>query len=420
VCTQDDRRAGDAFDFIQGVLDYSFDEFRLQPRTDEDMSKKSVDPTDRDGDGVPNTSDNCPDDFNPNQEDGDADDAGDACDNCPQNSNPGQDDGDGDDVGDACDNCPSDSNPNQEDLDSDNTGDACDPDIDGDGINQGDGTNPCTGGATINCQDNCPTVPNPGQEDGNNNGKGDVCEGANHLLLTEICVQPTPNEFIEIYNPGSAAVDLSDYYLWDATQHAESREYWLIASLSSVESHDFAVRFPDGETIGPGEFKTIAVAPTADFAAAFEKNPDYSARGDGSGGTVNMLPAFTGAVGSQLGLSNNDEVVVLFYWDGSSDLVKDVDYVVWGDKDEGSDKTGVTVGSSTYLADTPVPDQESLSGHAGSPDDPATWESMQRQDLMEGAETSSGGNGISGHDETSEDLTQTWKTAAPTPGAAAL
>jgi hypothetical protein len=39
---------------------------------------------------------------------------------------------------------------------------------------------------------------------------------------------------------------------------------------------------------------------------------------------------------------------------------------------------------------------------------------------MEGNETSTGGNGISGHDETSEDVTQTWTKAAPTPGAAAL
>ncbi len=33
---------------------------------------------------------------------------------------------------------------------------------------------------------------------------------------------------------------------------------------------------------------------------------------------------------------------------GYGDLVKDVDYLVWGDKQEASDKTGVTVGSSTY------------------------------------------------------------------------
>lgn len=261
-------------------------------------------------------------------------------------------------------------------------------------------------------------VPNPNQEDANGDGKGDVCEGANHLLLTEICVQPTENEFVEIHNPGSAAVDLSGYYLWDATQTSQNREYWLIASLASVESHDFAVRFPAGETIGPGEYKTIAVSPTGDFAAAFGKNPDYSVRGDGSGGTVNLEPAFAGAVGSQVGLSNNDEVVVLFYWDGTADLVKDVDYVVWGDQGDASDKTGVTVGSSTFLADTAVADQESLSGHLGSPGDPPTWESMQRQDLMEGSETTTGGNGITGHDETSEDLTQTWTTAAPTPGTA--
>jgi hypothetical protein len=415
VCTHDNRQASDGFDFIQGILDYSFDEFRIQPRTDTDLSRKeNPDPDDTDGDGQANGTDNCPDDFNPCQEDGDTDGDGDACDNCPQESNPDQADSDTDDIGDLCDNCPGDPNPGQEDLDTDDIGDACDADIDGDGIDQGDGSNPCTGGTTTDCQDNCPRVPNPNQEDTDGNGIGDVCE-SNHLLLTEICVQPTKNEFIEIHNPGSAPVALSNYYLWDATQHSQDREYWLIAGLTGVESHDFVVRFPD-ETIGAGEFKTIAVSPTGDFATAYGKNPDYSVRGDGSGGTVNMEQVL---VGTELGLSNGGEVVVLFFWDGTSDLVKDVDYVVWGDKNEASDKTGVTVGSSTFLPDTAVADQESLSGHQGNPDDPATWKSMQRQaDLMEGNEKTTGGNGITGHDETSEDVSQTWKTDTPTPGAA--
>jgi hypothetical protein len=65
ICSQDNRAAGDGFDFIQGVLDYSHDEFRLQPRMDADMSQKAPDPNDTDGDGQANATDNCPDDFNP-------------------------------------------------------------------------------------------------------------------------------------------------------------------------------------------------------------------------------------------------------------------------------------------------------------------------------------------------------------------
>lgn len=58
---------------------------------------------DADGDGICDTSDNCPTDANPDQADEDGDGVGDACDNCPTDANPDQADGDGDGVGDACD-----------------------------------------------------------------------------------------------------------------------------------------------------------------------------------------------------------------------------------------------------------------------------------------------------------------------------
>ena len=57
---------------------------------------------DSDGDGVPDATDNCPNDANADQADGDGDDVGDVCDNCPNDANPNQEDGDGDGVGDAC------------------------------------------------------------------------------------------------------------------------------------------------------------------------------------------------------------------------------------------------------------------------------------------------------------------------------
>jgi hypothetical protein len=59
-------------------------------------------PTDTDGDGVPDNVDNCPTVANPDQHDHDGDGRGDACDVCPHIPDAGGD-SDGDGVGDACD-----------------------------------------------------------------------------------------------------------------------------------------------------------------------------------------------------------------------------------------------------------------------------------------------------------------------------
>jgi slime mold repeat-containing protein/PKD domain-containing protein/subtilase family protein/thrombospondin type 3 repeat protein len=59
-------------------------------------------PPDQDGDGVPDSTDNCPNLANANQADEDHDGVGDVCDNCPAVANPNQSDSDHDGTGDAC------------------------------------------------------------------------------------------------------------------------------------------------------------------------------------------------------------------------------------------------------------------------------------------------------------------------------
>ena len=76
----------------------------------------------------------------------------------------GSADRDGDGVNDNEDNCPDIENPGQEDSDLDDVGDACDPDSDSDG----DGI--------FNDLDNCPDVPNQDQTDSDGDGKGDACD----------------------------------------------------------------------------------------------------------------------------------------------------------------------------------------------------------------------------------------------------
>ncbi len=135
--------------------------------------------SDDDNDGVADASDNCPKLANAGQEDADSDGVGDACDNCPEVQNAAQADTDGDGLGDACDNCPDIPNLTQTDSDGDGMGNPCDSDDDNDGIpdDDGDGTwDPCTNGATSDCDDNCTYVPNPDQADQDGNGVGDACD----------------------------------------------------------------------------------------------------------------------------------------------------------------------------------------------------------------------------------------------------
>jgi hypothetical protein len=83
---------------------------------------------------------------------------------------------DSDGIADEVDNCPSIANSDQADLDQDDLGDVCDPDIDGDGIDQGTGANPCIGGSLENCDDNCATDANADQADQDYDGIGDACD----------------------------------------------------------------------------------------------------------------------------------------------------------------------------------------------------------------------------------------------------
>ncbi len=104
---------------------------------------------DKDGDGVINAADNCPDKPNSGQEDADTDGVGDVCDNCMAVYNADQADGDGDTVGDVCDNCPTTANTSQTNQDTDDFGDVC---------------------------DNCPTTDNPDQANVDNDSFGDLCD----------------------------------------------------------------------------------------------------------------------------------------------------------------------------------------------------------------------------------------------------
>jgi len=243
------------------------------------------------------------------------------------------------------------------------------------------------------------------------------------LLLSEVTITPTAGEFIEIYNPNSTPVDLTDIYLTDATFAGSSTYYYNIVTGTNAGGGgfgDFLARFPTGATIAAGEYQTIAISGSEDYDLTYGIAPTYELFEDGetADGIPDMLEGLTGSINNQGGLTNSGEVAILFYWDGESDLVTDLDYILWGDSNEAVDKTGVSIDGpdadaleSTYANDTPLANQVvvSASGHGNG-------DSYQRQDLTEGSEISGAGNGVNGDDETSEDLNNTWCTSPSTAG----
>jgi hypothetical protein len=106
-----------------------------------DEADVEIAPADRDGDGVADDLDRCPDVWNPDQEDCDGDTVGDRCetgdtdadtlpdaiDVCACGPAGGTHDEDSDTIPDDCDNCPLAGNATQANADLDGLGDACEP-----------------------------------------------------------------------------------------------------------------------------------------------------------------------------------------------------------------------------------------------------------------------------------------------------
>lgn len=248
------------------------------------------------------------------------------------------------------------------------------------------------------------------------------------LMFSEIVSLPTGAEFIEIYNSSAQPIALDDVYLTDATFSNGSVYYYNIvtgADYGGGGFDDFHARFPAGSTIGPGEYQTVALQGSTAFQTAYGSLPDYELyEDDGSSDAIpDMLEAVPGSINAQGALSdgqNNGEVAVLYHWDGTSDLVQDLDYLLWGDKVEAVSKTGLSIDGpdadlipASYFTDTETFQQKVIrtSSHA----DGLSW---QRTDIQEGNEIKIGGNGISGHDETSEDFYMSWGEGQPSPGLA--
>lgn len=236
--------------------------------------------------------------------------------------------------------------------------------------------------------------------DASSDAPPDAPTSTGHLLLTEVALGGTGAEFIEIANPTASTIDLSHYYLSDNGDY-----FRLPVGVPTVSQGDFIAQFPAASTIAPGAVITIATGTAAAFDTAYGAMPTYS--------IADATMIVTTSSGTP-GLTDGGELVALFAWDGTSPLVKDVDLVLAGAPTPNNGlvaKSGVTQGTGTYATDA-----DTIANQASAP--PAGM-STKRIAAETGHETQAGtGNGITGHDETSENTGATWDTtfSAPTPG----
>jgi hypothetical protein len=215
---------------------------------------------------------------------------------------------------------------------------------------------------------------------------------------------------IEIANPTGATVNLASFYVTDVPSY-----FRLPAGTHTIDQSDFIARFPDGATIAPGGVITVSIDTIANFTTTYGVAPT-----DSLTETMVLLPT-SGIVT----LTNVGEPVVLFTWDGTSDRVTDCDLVVVGVPSAGNallDKSGVALdgpdagtATTTYATDArTIPTTPA----------PVAARSIKRILAETGHELTTGGNGIGGQDETSEQTGTTWDAGAaytvPTPGSTPL
>jgi hypothetical protein len=256
-----------------------------------------------------------------------------------------------------------------------------------------------------------PPIDGPLPDDG-----GPIGPVGDHLLLTEVVLQPTEGELVEIFNPTGVAITLTDYYLADTSPY-----YQLPAGTQAVTTNDFIARFPSGATIGAHTIQTVAIATAAEFSAAYGVPATYSL-GTGGPGTTALVAV---DVGANPTLTNAGESIALFHWDGESDLVADVDLINAGEP------TGANLFStkSSAMIDGPDPDGSpstyatdafTLGVQASAAGDNKSTKRILPETGHEIAGSS--GNGILGDDETSEAIQITWDHTpftAPDPGVVA-
>ena len=214
-----------------------------------------------------------------------------------------------------------------------------------------------------------------------------------HLVFSRITIKPDNAELISIKNPTNESINLNNYYISD------SPNYYKIQTEANLSPgnpiNDFLVKFPSSTSINSGDSILISIQPEYKLYYGEDFEVDFSLVGN------NLIETEPGSAGNPANsgrFNDTQESLILFYWDGSeSSPVKDVDYFLWGGSSQAVDKSSVLGYSDDSLAE----EQEYLPVHD-------TNYTFTRKSIVENELEN--GNGISGHDETSESLNSTWSS----------
>ena len=224
---------------------------------------------------------------------------------------------------------------------------------------------------------------------------------ADHLLLTRVVTQPDAAESFSIYNPTNSPINLSDYYICDDENYYKMQTEGDMNPAShpvlGYPTYGFSAQFPD-RSIGPGD--TLIIVLHENYNVFYQNKilPDLVMFGDSDS---SLLPTASNSFGSKSNkIENNAEMLILFSWDGTPEsLIQDVDYFLWGNSQSAVDKPA----ESGYREDTHAEDQLFFMAEA------EPYYSYSRIGVDERDELETGGNGISSHDETSENFRQSWE-----------
>lgn len=254
---------------------------------------------------------------------------------------------------------------------------------------------------------------------------------ADHLLLSEVATDtvtesaPASSEYVEIFNPTGATVSLDNYYISDANNATNpALRYYSVAVTGPADlgASDYLVRFPTGTSIAPGKVVVVtqdaatflneyfggslaAFTGQAGSPQLFEVTPSDAVVADMINFNTNATTPGT------FSKTNGGEFVVLFNWDQTSDLVKDVDVIQWGAPTGGN---AFPLKTSADTVDGPDADTNASafnadSGPLSNISIASPYAAITRISSTETGETPTGGNGITGNDETTENASSTWQ-----------